>query len=47
MLQAWEDEFLGMDYVFFAAFAYNSCNEICLSVMSVSTTLEWSGALFI
>ncbi len=47
MLQAWEDEFLRMDDVFFTAFAYNSCNEICFSVMSVSTTLKWSGALFI
>jgi hypothetical protein len=47
VLQAWEDEFLRMDEVFFTTFAYNSCNEICFSVMSVSTTLEWSGALFI
>jgi hypothetical protein len=36
-----------MDDVFFTTFAHNSCNEICFSVMSVSTTLEWSGALFI
>jgi len=47
VLQAWEDEFFGMNDVFFTTFAHNSCNEICFSVMSVSTTLEWSGALCI
>jgi hypothetical protein len=47
VLQAREDEFLGMDDVFFATFVHNSSNEICFSIMSVSTTLEWSGALFI
>jgi hypothetical protein len=47
VLQALEDEIFGMDDVFFTTFAHNSCNEICFSIMSVSTTLEWSGALFI
>ncbi len=47
VLRAREDEFLGMDDVFFTTFVHNSCNEVCFSVMSVSTTLEWSGALFI
>jgi len=47
VLQAWEDEFLRMDDAFFTTFAHNSCNEICFSVTSVSTTLEWSGALFV
>ncbi len=47
MLQAWEDEFLRMDDAFFTTFAHNSCNEICFSVTSVSTTLEWSGVFFI
>ncbi len=47
VLQAWEDEFLRTDDAFFTTFAHNSCNEICFSVTSVSTTLEWSGALFI
>jgi hypothetical protein len=47
VLQACEDEFLGMDDVFFTTFVHNSCNEICFSVMNVSTTLEWYGVLFV